>query len=88
MENPTDTPHPIPSSDADLTRRELLKRAGIVLGAAMIPAFPVSAQEPELKTLTRLEYDTLDAICSRIIPSDETGPGAKKQEQCDTSTGD
>jgi len=71
----------------EITRREMLVRTGIVVGAAMLPAIPESAlaqttaaaaPEGALKTLTRLEYDTLDAICSRIIPSDETGPGAKE----------
>jgi gluconate 2-dehydrogenase gamma chain len=62
----------------------------MVVGASLIPsevsmsiaapAQTTAAAAPEgaLKTLTRLEYDTLDAICSRIIPSDETGPGAKE----------
>jgi gluconate 2-dehydrogenase gamma chain len=31
-----------------------------------------------LRSLTRLEYDTLDAICSRIFPTDESGPGARE----------
>ena len=63
-----------------LTRRELLKRAGLVVGAAVVvPLVPVAAQAQEaLKTLTRLEYDTLDAICSRIIPTDANGPGARE----------
>jgi gluconate 2-dehydrogenase gamma chain len=38
----------------------------------------LAAPEGALKTFTRLEYDILDAICSRIIPTDETGPGAKE----------
>ena len=70
----------------EITRREMLVRAGIVVGAAMIPVpaaalaqiTAAAAPEGALKTLTRLEYDTLDAICSRIIPSDENGPGAKE----------
>ena len=74
---------------SDLTRRELLKRAGLVVGAAVVvPVVPAAASQspgaaaqapPEaLRTLTRLEYDTLDAICSRIIPTDANGPGAKE----------
>jgi gluconate 2-dehydrogenase gamma chain len=59
-------------------------QTGIAVGAALIPteaeaqntAAPV--REGELKTLTRLEYDTLDAICARLIPTDENGPGARE----------
>src|SRR5438093_4018366 len=69
-------------NDSDsLTRRELLQAAGIVVGAAVVPVLaqtPAPKPEEPLKTLTRLEYDTLDAICSRIIPSDESGSGAKE----------
>jgi gluconate 2-dehydrogenase gamma chain len=69
-----------------LSRRELLKRAGLVVGAAVVvPVVPAaagrtqaSAPQETLRTLTRLEYDTLDAICSRIIPTDANGPGAKE----------
>jgi gluconate 2-dehydrogenase gamma chain len=70
-----------------ISRREMLMRAGFVVGAAMIPLSPewilgqtTAAVVPEgaLKTFTRLEYETLDAICSRLIPTDETGPGAKE----------
>jgi gluconate 2-dehydrogenase gamma chain len=69
---------------ADLTRRDMLVQAGLAVGAALTPtdaeaqktASPV--REGELKTLTRLEYDTLDAICARLIPTDENGPGARE----------
>jgi len=72
-----------------LSRRELLKRAGLAVGAAVVvPVLPAAAAQlpapapvgtvEALKTLTRLEYDTLDAICSRIIPTDANGPGAKE----------
>jgi len=70
-----------------ISRREMLIRAGFVVGAAMIPITPselagqtTAAVVPEggLKTFTRVEYDTLDAICARLIPTDETGPGAKE----------
>jgi gluconate 2-dehydrogenase gamma chain len=70
-----------------LTRRELLKRAGLVVGAAVVvPAVPAAAQiraaaAPEtLRSLTRLEYETLDAICARIIPTDASGPGAREAQ--------
>jgi len=68
----------------DLSRRDMIVQTGVAVGAALISttseaqrtAAPVA--EGELKTLTRLEYETLDAICSRLIPSDETGPGARE----------
>jgi gluconate 2-dehydrogenase gamma chain len=76
------------SDDGVFSRRELLKRAGLVVGVVVVPALPAPGAQggalnaPEtgeaLKTLTRLEYDTLDAICSRIIPTDASGPGAKE----------
>jgi gluconate 2-dehydrogenase gamma chain len=59
-----------------LSRRELLKSAGLVVGAAV--AQGAQTDPNALRSLTRLEYDTLDAICSRIIPNDETGPGARE----------
>jgi gluconate 2-dehydrogenase gamma chain len=69
-----------------LTRRELLKRAGLFVGAAVVvpavPAaaaqIPATAAQETLRSLTRLEYETLDAICSRIIPTDANGPGARE----------
>src|SRR5882757_1144749 len=76
-----------PKTADGISRREMLVRAGFVVGAAILPIAPseltgqtTAASTPEgvLKTFTRLEYDTLDAICSRIIPTDETGPGAKE----------
>lgn len=74
---------------SDLSRRELLKRAGLMVGAVGAAAVvPVVSSAPQgapaqvpgepLKALTPLEYDTLDAICSRIIPTDANGPGAKE----------
>ncbi|HVH25728.1 MAG TPA: gluconate 2-dehydrogenase subunit 3 family protein [Vicinamibacterales bacterium] len=76
------------SDDGVLSRRELLKRAGLAVGAVVVvPALPApaaqttsAAQETAeaLRTFTRLEYETLDAICSRIIPTDASGPGAKE----------
>jgi gluconate 2-dehydrogenase gamma chain len=65
-----------------ISRRDMIVQTGIAVGAALISTTAeaqttaASAPEGQLKTLTRLEYDTLDAICARLIPSDENGPGA------------
>jgi gluconate 2-dehydrogenase gamma chain len=71
--------------DETLSRREMIVQTGIAVGAALIATPAEAAQttaapipEGQLKTLTRLEYDTLDAICARLIPSDENGPGARE----------
>jgi gluconate 2-dehydrogenase gamma chain len=83
MANSSDDPKPTDG----ISRREMLVRAGLVVGAAILPIAPPElagqttanvAPEGALKTFTRLEYDTLEAICSRIIPTDEAGPGAKE----------
>jgi gluconate 2-dehydrogenase gamma chain len=80
------------SGSPAFSRRELLKRAGlagvattVVPFATLMPsvmrtaAYPQSAgaarREP-LETLTAAEADTLEAIVVRLIPSDESGPGA------------
>lgn len=75
----------------DAGRRALLKRAGAVGAAATAGAVaPVATLTPAvagaqsrtpppreaLETLTAAESDTLEAICARIIPTDENGPGA------------
>jgi gluconate 2-dehydrogenase gamma chain len=74
-------------SSEEISRREMLIRSAFAVGATMIPLAPeiiygqatgAAAPEGVLKTFTRLEYDTLDAICARIIPTDEAGPGAKE----------
>jgi gluconate 2-dehydrogenase gamma chain len=46
--------------------------------AAPIPAAPTPspARLEALETLTAAEADTLEAIVARLIPTDETGPGA------------
>ena len=70
-------------------RREMLKRVGAA-GATVAVATtelvrPADAAEPQrahppareaLETLTAVESDTLEAIVARLIPSDESGPGA------------
>jgi gluconate 2-dehydrogenase gamma chain len=64
----------------DVSRRNLFKQAGLA-GAAIIALpeltrvlqFRASAQS---QRLTTTEFATLEAICGRIIPTDENGPGA------------
>jgi gluconate 2-dehydrogenase gamma chain len=52
-----------------LFRRDLSDRLDAQAGGAQ-PSGP--------QTLTVTEFTTLEAICARLIPSDETGPGAKE----------
>jgi len=74
-----------------ISRRELLKRAGIVGAAVIVPAdalanvdaFPASPVQapgtggrPALEHLTAAEAEVLDAVVARLIPSDGTGAGA------------
>jgi len=82
-----------------VSRRDLLKRAGMAGAAMTIPLTPVSGDsappaapqggpyEEALQTATRrepienltaAEAELLEVICSRIIPSDENGPGARE----------
>jgi gluconate 2-dehydrogenase gamma chain len=81
-----------PGSDEQISRRELLKRAGAVGAVAFVPvasvvsgrtasaqaaASPVSTVVREpLVTLTSAEADALEAVCARLIPTDTNGPGA------------
>ncbi len=71
-----------------MTRREMVKRLGVVLGAAVgIPMFHPRAQaqaraqglaaaSEALVSLTPPESEILRAIVARLIPADENGPGA------------
>lgn len=65
-----------------LSRGAFLRRAGVVGAAATVPAGifaseVVSAPERErLETFTAAEADTVDAMLGRLIPADESGPGA------------
>jgi gluconate 2-dehydrogenase gamma chain len=74
-----------------LSRRDWLRRAGFVGAAAAVApldfsrdrsvdAFPfaqaTAVRREPLETLTAAEAETLDAIVTRMIPSDEHGPGA------------
>jgi len=86
-----------------VSRRDLLKRAGMAGAALTIPLAPViaestsappasapAAQAPAspsaspsvsrepFENLTASESDLLEVICSRLIPSDENGPGARE----------
>ena len=69
-------------STPGLSRRALLRRAGLLGAAAAVPAGVfasevVSAPERErLETFTAAEADTVDAMLGRLIPADENGPGA------------
>jgi gluconate 2-dehydrogenase gamma chain len=72
----------------EVSRRDLFKTVGAGAAAAVagapLPASPAVAQAypaaaPQLEaleTLTAAEADILEAICARLIPSDENGPGA------------
>src|SRR5258708_5601454 len=70
----------------DVSRRDLFKTAGAgaaaaVAGAppgiAVAQAQPAAAPQLEaLETLTAAEADILEAVCARLIPTDENGPGA------------
>jgi gluconate 2-dehydrogenase gamma chain len=73
-----------------VSRRDLFRRAGAgaavaVTGAPMVPdaaaqtaprACAAAPQIEALETLSAAEADILEAICARLIPSDENGPGA------------
>ena len=66
-----------------ISRRELLKRLGIVIGvAAGLPvtmptrARAQAAAGEAFVSLTASESETLRAVISRIIPADDNGPGA------------
>ena len=82
---------PDESPRAQLSRRQLLKRAGLVGAAAiatpigtLVPSTSVAQSAAQaqtaigrvLETLTAAEADTLEAITARLIPSDANGPGA------------
>ncbi len=65
-----------------VSRRELLKRAGIVGATATLPVPALASIESSertqgaFETLTAAESDVLEAIVARLIPTDENGPGA------------
>ena len=68
-----------------MTRRELLRQMGFVIGvAAGLPSLVraqarrqgLAAVGDVLVSLTPAEAETLRAIIARIVPADENGPGA------------
>jgi gluconate 2-dehydrogenase gamma chain len=77
-----------------LSRRDLLKRAGLATAALSIPVPSVDGAAPStqqatappsaavrrepLESLTAAESDLLEAICARMIPTDANGPGARE----------
>ena len=72
--------------DAKVSRRQLLKRLGITsVGVLALPeltrvlAFQQQVRQqpaPPTGVLTGAETATLAAVCARIIPTDDAGPGA------------
>ena len=71
--------------DTTVSRRELLKRLGMAGAATLalseldrVLAFQRSAQQTASPAgaLSRSDAATLGAVCARIIPTDESGPGA------------
>ena len=66
------------------SRRDLLKGAGVVAavsgaaGAAQAQPPAAAVRREALETLSATEADVLEAFCARLIPSDETGPGARE----------
>jgi gluconate 2-dehydrogenase gamma chain len=74
-----------PRKRRGLSRRTVLRGAGIAVGARLLPSFSIAAPMPvgpqaatARVTLTEEEYTTLDAIVARLIPADENGPGARE----------
>ncbi|MGA8541876.1 MAG: hypothetical protein WB566_20395, partial [Terriglobales bacterium] len=62
-----------------MSRRELLSGAAATLACSFIPVASFSAVSPlpvAPNVFTATERKTLQAMVSRLIPSDENGPGA------------
>jgi gluconate 2-dehydrogenase gamma chain len=68
-------------------RRQMMKRVGIMVGATVLPgwgglAFPIARLQAAFfqgpVSLNRTQYELLEAISARLIPSDEKGPGARE----------
>jgi gluconate 2-dehydrogenase gamma chain len=77
-----DAPHEV--SRRDLFRTVGAGAAAAATGAPLAPSTAVAQAYPAagaprleaLETLTAAEADILEAVCARLIPSDENGPGA------------
>src|SRR5262245_47862763 len=77
-----------------VSRRDLLKRAGLAGAALTMPVTPALPEQAKpaavpavqstaikrepIENLTAAEADMLEAICARIIPTDANGPGARE----------
>jgi gluconate 2-dehydrogenase gamma chain len=66
-----------------ISRRDLLKQMGVagavaVASSASAQQRPASPARQSFDTLTPAEGEVLEAAVARIIPSDESGPGAKE----------
>jgi gluconate 2-dehydrogenase gamma chain len=72
----------VSETDKGLSRRDLLKTAALagaaVAGGVRLQADQATAAAQTLESLTPSEASILDAVCARLIPSDEHGPGAKE----------
>jgi gluconate 2-dehydrogenase gamma chain len=70
------------SNESAVSRRELLKRLGLAgVGILALPELSrvLSFRQQlfaQTQVLSAAESATLTAICARIIPTDQTGPGA------------
>src|SRR3982074_3501227 len=77
------------SALSGVSRRNLLKQVGLGGAAATLTAAPVvesavaqpsvtvpTPRREALETLTGAEMDILEAVVARLIPSDQSGPGA------------
>jgi gluconate 2-dehydrogenase gamma chain len=65
----------VSETEKGLSRRDLLKTAALAGAAAILPT---SIDAQTFESLTPPEASILDAVCARLIPSDEHGPGAKE----------
>jgi gluconate 2-dehydrogenase gamma chain len=64
------------------SRRDLFKGAALAsvaaTGTAQAQPSAAPVRREALETLSATEADILEAFCARLIPSDETGPGARE----------
>lgn len=66
-----------------ISRREMLRRLGAGLGVAVVPALPAPARAraqaavgDTFITFNAVEAETVRAVVARLIPADQSGPGA------------